>query len=145
METVNSTVGPGESTGPHPLNRDDLPGSLVIGTDEVAAITAHHDGPVETYGSLTVEGTLTGPLTVESLGRVIVSGDVEGPIDVRVAGSVVILPSGRVAGTIVNHGSVVNHGWRSGRVEGRPPEDSEGSIVAEPLPGIDRYPTLPSR
>ena len=138
-------MGPDESTGPHPVNTEGLTGSLVIGADDVAAITAHHEGPVEIYGSLTVEGTLTGPVTVESLGRVIVSGDVEGPIEVRVAGSVVILPSGRVAGTIVNHGSIVNHGWRSGRVDGRPPEDSEGSIVAEPLPGIDRYPTLPHR
>lgn len=142
---MNSSPDQDDSAGPHTLNVDDLPGALVIGADEVGAISALHEGPVETYGSLTIEGTLRGPLTVESLGRVIISGDVEGPVDVRVAGSVIILPSGRIAGTIVNHGSVVNQGWRSGRVDGRLPEDKDGSVVAAPLGGVDRFPPLPSR
>lgn len=142
---VNTSVDPDSGAGFEALNVEDLPTSLVIGADEVAAISADHDGPVEVYGSLTIEGTLSGPLTVESLGRVTISGDVDGPIEVRVAANVVILPSGRVAGTITNHGSVVNHGWRSGRVEGRAPEDADGSTVAAPLHGIDRFPTLPPR
>lgn len=122
---------------------ENLPGSLVIGADDEAVISETHNGAVEVYGSLVVSGTLTGSLTVESLGRVTVAGSVDGPIEVRVAGTVTILPTGRVAGTIVNHGSVINQGWRSGRVEGRPPEDTDGSTVAEPLPGIERYPSLP--
>ena len=142
---MNSSVGPEELSGPKALNTEDLAATLIIGADDVGAITTDHGGPVEVYGSLAIEGTLNGPLTVESLGRVVVSGDIEGPIEVRVAGTVIILPTGRVAGTIVNHGSVVNQGWRSGRVDGRAPEDADGSVVAAQLPGIERYPSLPSR
>ena len=142
---MNKSVDPDSGEGCEALNIEDLPTSLVIAADDVAAISSVHNGPVEVYGSLTIEGTLSGPLTVESLGRVTISGDVVGAIEVRVAGTVTLLPSGRVAGTIVNHGSVVNHGWRSGRVEGRAPEDADGSTVAAPLHGIDRFPTLPPR
>ncbi len=142
---MNKSVDPDPGEGFGALNVENLPTSLVIGADDVAAISAAHDGPVEVYGSLTIEGTLSGPLTVESLGRVTISGDVDGAIEVRVAGTVTILPSGRVAGTIINHGSVVNHGWRSGRVDGRAPEDTDGSTVAAPLHGIDRFPALPPR
>ena len=143
MERVSTPSYEDEPIARIVTGMDDLPGSLVIGADEAVQLTESHDGAVEVYGSLTILGTLTGPLTVESLGRVKVAGAVEGPVEVRVAGTVTILPSGRVAGTIVNHGSVINKGWRAGRVEGRAPDDEVGSTVAEALPGIERYPSLP--
>jgi cytoskeletal protein CcmA (bactofilin family) len=117
--------------------------SVAEGVD--LTITGSHAGSVEVAGELTVEGTLTGALTVASLGRVVVRGDVEGPVDVRVAGTLVIESGGRIAGPIVNHGSVTNRGWRSGRVEGRTPDDQDGSTVEEPLNGSDRFPKLPPR
>lgn len=140
MSTDRDPAGPTPQTT---TEMADLPGSLVIGADEVTEISDSYNGAVEVYGSLVVRGSLTGSLTVESLGRVIIAGDVEGSIEVRVAATVTVLPTGRVAGTIINHGSVINQGWRSGRVEGRPPDDADGSTVADPLPGIERYPSLP--
>ncbi|MDH6180204.1 cytoskeletal protein CcmA (bactofilin family) [Microbacteriaceae bacterium SG_E_30_P1] len=124
---------------------EEMPGALVVGEDEVYSISGEHSGPVEAYGTLTVEGTLRGALTIGSLARVMVSGDIEGPVDIKVAGTLMVLPRGRIAGTITNHGSFINQGWRSGRVDGRLPDDQEGSFVAEPLPGIERFPTLPVR
>lgn len=140
LESVSTSTDPDEPTA---QAMQDLPGSLVIAADEETEISESYNGAIEVYGTLTIHGTVTGPLTVESLGRVTIAGAVDGSIEIRVAATVTILASGRVAGTIVNHGSVINHGWRSGRVEGRQPEDTEGSIVADPLPGIERYPSLP--
>ncbi|HWR86440.1 MAG TPA: hypothetical protein VN200_10635 [Rhodoglobus sp.] len=132
------------SGSPLPFSGD-TSGPVNVAEGIELTITGHHAGSVEVAGELTVEGRLTGALTVASLGRVIVRGDVEGPVDVRVAGTLIIEADGRVAGVLVNHGSVTNLGWRSGRVEGRVPDDREGSTVAEPLHGTTRYPELPPR
>jgi cytoskeletal protein CcmA (bactofilin family) len=123
----------------------DTSGPVTVAEGIELAMSGHHSGSVEVAGELIIDGRLTGALTVATLGRVVVTGDVEGPVDVRVAGTLVIEPSGRVAGPIVNNGSVTNLGWRSGRVEGRIPDDREGSTVAEQQHGTGRYPELPPR
>jgi hypothetical protein len=86
---------------------------------------------VEGGGKLLVQGTLRGPLTIESLGTVTVTGDIVGDVEIRVAGSLAVEPSGRMFGTVMNHGSFVNRGLRAGRVGGREPDDRDGGSVLD--------------
>ena len=134
-------AGPGGAAG----DTDLTSGPLTVGEGVELTITGAHAGSVEVQGTLSIAGRLDGALTVASLGTVIVSGDVVGPVDVRVAGTLVIEASGRIAGPLHSNGSVTNHGWRSGHVEGRTPDDREGSTVMAALHGGDRYPGLPAR
>ena len=94
--------------------------SLTIDDEHTGSVS------VEGGGTLVVAGVLRGSLTIESLATATVTGDVIGDIEVRVAANLVIAPEGRVFGTVTNHGSFVNRGLRAGRVEGRPPDDTDG-------------------
>ncbi len=110
-------------------------------------LSGTHDGTVTLRGgaTLVVSGVLNGGLDVESLATATVSGDVLGGVIVRVAGTLVIEAAGRVAGPITNHGSFTNRGTRNGPVEGRGPDDQEGSVIVEPQhPGVYNY-VLPAR
>lgn len=114
-------------------------GSLIIG--------GTHEGAVVLEGGATllVQGTLRGPVDVGSLASATVKGDLVGSVDIRVAGTLVVEAGGRLAGAVTNYGSFTNHGMRSGPVEGREPDDLDGSEVAEPVhPGIYNL-TLPPR
>jgi hypothetical protein len=98
---------------------------------------------VQGGGELLVQGTLRGPLTIESLGAVTVTGDIVGAVEVRVAGTLGIEPTGRVFGTVMNHGSFVNRGLRAGRVGGRDPDDRDGGTALDSTwdgTGADRVP-----
>jgi hypothetical protein len=86
---------------------------------------------VDGGGSLVVRGTLRGALTIESLAEVTVTGDVVGDVEIRVAGTLTVEPTGRVFGTVTNHGSFVNRGLRAGRVDGRVPDDRDGGSMLD--------------
>ena len=61
------------------------------------------------------------------------------------SGTLVVEAGGRLAGPVSNYGSFTNHGLRTGPVEGREPDDQDGSEVLEPVhPGIYNL-TLPAR
>ena len=114
-------------------------GTLIVGGTHVGAVV------LEGGGTLLVRGTLRGPVDVGSLATATVTGDLVGSADIRVAGTLVVEAGGRLAGAITNYGSFTNHGMRSGPVEGRAPDDQDGSEVLEPLhPGVYNY-VLPPR
>lgn len=92
---------------------------------------------VATGATLAISGTHEGSVTIDSLGTVIVTGDIVGPIEIRVAGTLVIEEGGRVAGSISNFGSVTNRGLRAGRVDGREPDDQDGSETVDVSAGLD--------
>ena len=94
--------------------------SLTIDDEHTGSVT------VEGGSELVVAGVLRGSLTIDSLATATVTGDVVGDIEVRVAGNLVVAPEGRVFGTVTNHGSFTNRGLRTGRVEGRVPDDTDG-------------------
>lgn len=114
-------------------------GTVTVLDGGILAIDGRHDGTVilEGGGTLFVRGTLQGPLEVGSLSTATISGDLNGKIDIRIAGTLVVEADGRVAGPVTNYGSYTNRGYRSGLVEGREPDDQEGSVNAEPVhPGV---------
>ena len=122
-------------------------GSVTVLDGGTLIVGGAHDGGVvvEGGGTLLVQGALRGPVEIGSLASATVSGDVVGKVDIRVAGTLVVEPGGRLAGAVVNYGSFTNHGMRSGPVEGRAPDDLDGSEVLEPVhPGIYNL-TLPPR
>ncbi len=125
----------------------DTDGPLSIAQDVTVVIEGTHRGTVGVLGSgaLVVRGELLGTLTLESLATATIEGDVVGAVETRVAGTLVIEADGRVAGPITNYGSCTNRGLRSGRVEGREPDDQPGSSVLEPVNGSGSFPPLPSR
>lgn len=121
-------------------------GALSVADGATLTVAGIHRGSVSVQGggNLVVGGELHGALTLESLASATVLGDVVGPVEVRVAGTLVIEESGRIAGPLTSFGSTTNRGLRSGRAEGRVPDDQPGSTVAEPgASGV--FPPLPPR
>lgn len=127
------------------MDTNDAPSNIVT-TDSTWTGATESAVTVATGAILAITGTHEGPLTIESLGTAIVSGDVVGPVEVRVAGTLVIEAGGRVSGPITNFGSVTNRGLRAGRVDGREPDDQDGSeTVAIPTAGDAATYRLPAR
>jgi len=127
----------------------DTDGLVTVGDDITVSIDDEHSGSVrvEGGGALVVAGVLRGAVTIESLAKVTVSGDVIGDIDIRVAGTLVVEATGRVFGTVRNHGSFTNRGLRAGRVEGRMPDESDGGSQLDSTwdgRGAYRLPPRPS-
>jgi hypothetical protein len=93
-------------------------------------VLGEHDGPigVEGGGQLDVRGTVRGPITIDSLGRASVSGNVEGYLLIRVAGTLVNEVSGRISGGGKNFGSFTNHGFRTGLIAERQPDDRPEAV-----------------
>ena len=118
----------GSAAAPGPVN-----GVLIVRDGMAMTVDEECSGSVQVEGggSLLVRGVLRGNLTIESLAEVTVTGDVVGDIEIRVAGTLVVEPSGRVFGTVTNHGSFVNLGLRGGRVDGRVPDDRDGGSVLD--------------
>ena len=104
-------------------------GAIAVADGGVLVVTGEHDGPisVEGGGQLDVRGTVRGPITIESLGRANVSGSVDGYVLIRVAGTLVNEASGRISGGGKNFGSFTNHGFRTGLIQERQPDDRDGS------------------
>ena len=100
-------------------------GNVSVGDGATLVIAGEHVGAinVEGGGTLVVSGSLTGPLTIESLATATVGGLVKGAVDIKIAGTLIVEQSGRVDGDASNFGSYVNRGTRTGRVEGRNPDD----------------------
>ena len=122
-------------------------GSVTVADGGTLIIGGTHNGAVvvDGGGTLQVTGALHGPVEVGSLATATVSGDLVGKVDVRVAGTLVVEAEGRLAGPVTNYGSFTNHGVRSGPLEGRSPDDRQGSVEVEPMhPGVYNY-TLPAR
>ncbi|MCU1409692.1 MAG: hypothetical protein JWR04_399 [Rhodoglobus sp.] len=122
-------------------------GSVTVLDGGTLIVGGTHDGSVvvEGGGTLLVQGALRGAVEVGSLATATVSGDLVGKVEIRIAGTLAVEAGGRLAGPVTNYGSFTNHGMRSGPVEGREPDDSDGSEVLEPLhPGIYNY-VLPAR
>ena len=122
-------------------------GSVTVVDGGTLLVAGSHDGPVVLEGgaTLAVSGVLTGPLEIASLANATVTGDVVGQVVIRVAGTLVVEATGRIAGPVTNHGSFTNHGYRTGPVDGRAPDDQGDAVSVEPVhPGIYNY-TLPER
>ena len=141
-----------DTPAPTPVNDDstltgETTGALTVVDGGTLVIEGTHDGAIviEGGGRLTVRGVLRGSLDVGTLATATVTGDVLGRVTVRVAGTLVVEAEGRLAGPIMNYGSITNRGVRSGPVEGREPDDRAGATNAEPMhPGIYNY-VLPER
>ena len=112
---------------------DATSGAVTVLDSATLILDGRHDGSIEVMGggNLVVRGELRGPLTVNSLAHVNIHGDVVGPVDVLVAATVVIEKEGRLSGPITNYGSITNFGLRAGHVEGREPDDKDGSVNAD--------------
>jgi len=122
-------------------------GSVTVADGGTLVVGGAHNGAVvvEGGGTLQITGALHGPVEICSLATATVSGDLVGKVDIRIAGTLVVEAGGRLAGPVTNYGSFTNHGVRSGPVEGRSPDDQEGSVEVEPVhPGVYNY-TLPAR
>jgi hypothetical protein len=106
-------------------------GKLTVRSAATLRLEGDHSGPIslEGGGNLHVLGTLTGALDVGSLSTATISGNVTGPVEVRVAGTLIVESGGSLTGAVTNFGSFTNSGTRSGSVQGRQPDDREGSTT----------------
>lgn len=126
---------------------DSTSGSVTVRDGGTLVIDGTHEGAVvlEGGGTLHVAGALYGSLEIGSLATARVAGDLIGKVEIRVAGTLVVEAGGRLAGPVVNYGSFTNHGVRSGPIEGRTPDDRDGSVRVAPVhPGVYNL-TLPDR
>lgn len=132
---------------------------LVIAEDHI--LTGTHQGGVHVEaGEFTLEGTLQGSLDVQSgvkasiRGRqqgsvavgqgavVVVTGAIEGSTHVSRGGTVITEASGRLAGSLTNHGEVVVRGVFGGSYDGDGEFRLEGSgYIKEPVvrDGVSYY------
>lgn len=107
-------------------------GQLTVRPAISLTIEGRHEGSIELEGDseLVVLGELVGRLEIGSLATARIAGSVVGDVDVRIAGSLIVESGGRLDGAVANFGSFTNSGSRSGRVEGRTPDDRPGSTAS---------------